>query len=260
MHIDVTIDTSEVEEAYSLLISQIDDLKTAIVYGLRDELGRNWAQIAKNELKSTRNEYLMSLEPQDEGPLAASVVLTGQLPNMIENGATAFDMQEGFKNSGKVKFTKSGAWYLTIPFRHATPGALAENEAFTSVMSDELYRLVRKMRVVNEANLPDEYQHTDVRPEITDNSGNVVYEAYKHKGPKMAGLTQYKKWYQSATQSQYMTFRRVSENSDDLAWKHPGMSAKHFGDRALKEMDIESTMARIKDDFLESVLGRDNYQ
>jgi hypothetical protein len=76
----------------------------------------------------------------------------------------------------------------------------------------------------------------------------------------MAGLTQYKKWYQSATQSQYMTFRRVSENSDDLAWKHPGMSAKHFGDRALKEMDIESTMARIKDDFLESVLGRDNYQ
>lgn len=256
MNIKIDIDISEVEQAFNLLIEQSDSLMTAVVYGLRDELARNWMEIAKRELKSTRNEYIMSLEPKDDGPFSAGVELVGEFPNMIEQGSDPHDMQKGFERSSKRKTTKDGkSWYLTIPFRHATPGAVAENVAFSSVMNDELYRLVRKSGQVKEADLPSPYDVKGVRPEITDIKGNVVYEAYQHKSPKMAGLTQYKKWYQSAGQSTYMTFRRVSPNSDPNAWKHPGLYPRTFSERALAQMDVESTIARIKDGFLDALLG-----
>ena len=54
--------------------------------------------------------------------------------------------------------------------------------------------------------------------------GDVSWKGYQRKHKKYDGLTRIIKSYQKTNQSQYITFRRVSDNSDPNSWWHPGFS------------------------------------
>ena len=69
---------------------------------------------------------------------------------MLEQGATPFDIKEGFKKSPKARHTiakynkkgkiisPGGQWYLTVPFRIGVPGTLGQ-AGFSGEMPTEMF-------------------------------------------------------------------------------------------------------------------------
>lgn len=259
--IQISIDTTEVTQALNLTQEKSLQLADSIVKGLALGLYEKWIQLAKRELGSTREDYINSLVIGDDGFLTSKVTLTGEMNNMIEQGSAPFDQKEGFSKSSKRKTKADGGWYLTVPFRHAVPGSVGESSHFSSVMPETLYeRLIEEYHetgeeklTVKEKNLPKELQTKGVRKELTVPKTNRVFEAYKHKSAQYAGITKITKTYNNATQSQYMTFRRVSDKSDPNSWIHPGFNAFKLGEKALGEMDVNSMIAKMKDKFIDEL-------
>lgn len=199
------------------LIGKIaDPLENALRNSVQTSLSiirDRWQREAQNKLKTTRTDYLLGLDfnsivyPLDSDGFIGSVELNGKLPNMVETGFSPFDMKVGFGKSSKVKKTKSGGWYLTIPFRHSTPNS---NGSFGSPMPKSVYNVAKKL-------FPNGRMST---------KGNLgrSWTGYQHKSNIYDGLQRIVKSYKKATQSQYYTFRRVSNNSDPTSWHHPGFS------------------------------------
>ena len=147
---------------------------SAAVYG-------NWVALAKQNLKSTLPEYLQHLHQVDKGRLEKQIVLSGVLPTMIENGASAFDMKEGFRKSQKAVLTvpvynkkgalvKEGGWYLTVPFRIGVPGTLGQ-AGFSGAMPQEIYDLVLKQSTkesLPSSAIPSPYDIPSSREQINE--------------------------------------------------------------------------------------------
>ena len=169
-----------------------------------------WQQQAQQKLHSTLPLYLLGLDinsilyPLEGNPFAGAVELRGKFPVMLEKGFSQFDMKIGFSNSKHKIAKKDGGWYLTIPMRHSTPGSYM----YGNTMSKDMYGVAKK--------LPDKGKLT------IKGSGDKSWTGYQHKSNKYDGLTRIIKSYNKAKQSQYFTFRRVSDKSDPLSWKHPG--------------------------------------
>ena len=115
----ITIDLTGLQAQFGLAASQIEMLTETCVNVVATAIYANWEALAKQELNSTRAEYLQNLNNVDRGRFSKQIVLSGTLPNMIEQGASPFDMKEGFKKSNKVKYTFSEFlqlsdhnWYL----------------------------------------------------------------------------------------------------------------------------------------------------
>lgn len=172
-----------------------------------------WQREAQNKLKTTRVNYLLGLDidaivyPLDPNGFIGKVELKGKLPNMVEKGFSAFDMKIGFGKSSRVHRTKGGGWYLTIPFRHTTPNS---NGGFGAPLPKDVYNVAKKLAPGG-------------RLSVKGNLGRS-WTGYQHKSNIYDGLQRIVKSYKKATQSQYFTFRRVSNNSDPLSWYHPGFT------------------------------------
>ena len=63
---------------------------------------------------------------------------------------------------------------------------------------------------------------------LREGVGGVGLLRPHHKTDLYSGMVRQEKTYESATQNQYTTFRRVSTNSDTRAWIHPGIEARHL--------------------------------
>ena len=169
-----------------------------------------WQTEVQQKLNSTRPLYLMGLNfdsiqyPYDGNAFAGAVVLKGQFPNMLEKGWGAFDMKIGFGKSKRITKKKNGGWYLTIPIRHSTPGSFM----YGKPMPKDVYNSAKKLGNGEHLSYPG--------------LGDKSWTGYQRKHKTYDGLTRIVKSYQNATQSQYMTFRRVSDKSDPLSWWHPG--------------------------------------
>src|SRR5690554_665115 len=101
--IPITIDTRDLAQEFSLSREQVDDLLSFTVKGITSRFASLWEQEAKKGLKSTRKTYIRSLYVGEEGRFKGVVILRGKLPNMVEQGASPFDMKEGFSKSAKRK-------------------------------------------------------------------------------------------------------------------------------------------------------------
>ena len=103
----IVIDLSGLQNQFGLSPKSIDMLTETCVNAVTAAIYANWQALAKQKLNSTLPEYTQNIIKVDKGRFDKQLVLTGILPNMIEQGASAFDMKEGFKRSGKVKYTIS---------------------------------------------------------------------------------------------------------------------------------------------------------
>ena len=200
----IKIDLTGLKGQLGLTDAQINQLTETCVNTVAAKFYADWQALAKRELKSTAEEYVRNLILVDKGRFEKQIVLTGILPNMIEQGASAFDMKEGFKKSSKVKFTipvykttksgqvmvhKGGLWYLTIPFRIGVPGTLGQ-AGFSSVMPQEVYNAMRASGgTLNEGDVPSPYDAHRQRAAIAQTNDNPYYAAYTHKNSIFAGLT-----------------------------------------------------------------------
>jgi hypothetical protein len=263
--IPVLIDTRDVAAEFNLTREDVNAMVSSTIKSLTATFARNWDSVAKQSLGSTRQIYRSSIVVGEQGPFTGYVMLVNQLPNMIESGAAPFDMKVGFSQSSKRKSSKGGGWYLTVPFRMATPGSLGESEAFSSVMPQTVYAAVKSKqtqqtalggttqqgRGLSASEIPSDYQIPKSRAMIQ--AQDKVFEEYKHKHSIYEGLRKGSKTYQSATQGQYVTFRRVSSNSDANSWINKGLQARNLAERALAMTNIPVEVDRSVDKFLQSL-------
>lgn len=171
-----------------------------------------WQTEVQNKLNSTRPLYLQGLSfdsimyPFEGNVFSGAVQLQGKFPNMLETGFSAFDMKIGFSKSDHKIQKKDGGWYLTIPIRHSTSGSFMYGNA----MPKSVYNQAKKLPSGGTLSFPG--------------AGDVSWKGYQRKNKTYDGLQRIVKSYQKTSQSQYMTFRRVSDKSDPNSWWHPGFA------------------------------------
>lgn len=262
----INIDTRPLIEPFLVDKESIRNITQSVVEGVSWALYNEIREKASSDLRSTRPIYLRNLVQPDIGPLKGTIVLTGSLPNMLEQGATAFDMKEGFLKSSKAKQGKDGNKYLTIPFRWAGAGSLGESEAFSGVLPTEIQAMLKGIKAsktifggkkVIGSGLDvkgTKFGSVLTRGAFQNLKTKRTFGSYTHKTPMHQGITKQWTTYEKAMQTQYMSFRRVSLASDKNSWIHPGMTAKKFFERAHESLDIESLMGNIIDQELE-ILG-----
>ena len=101
----IEIDLTGLKKQFGLCATDINLLTEICVNEVSAAIYLNWVSLAKQNLKSTLPEYLQNLHKVDKGRFEKQIVLTGVLPTMLENGASAFDMKAGFLKSAKIKNT-----------------------------------------------------------------------------------------------------------------------------------------------------------
>lgn len=199
----------------NVLANQIEAAAISSVSATMIASKNKWESIAANKLHTTRADYLLGLNAEDslEFPDAFTGVLTlrGKWPNKLEKGFGAYDIKDVLKNSPKVKHTKDGGWYITVPFRHRTPGT-SGSAAGGQAMPGDIYSRARVL-AANTGRLTGTEQQYPPRRSWT---------GYQHKSGIFEGMKRNVKKYDKAIQSTYVTFRRVSNNSDPDSWWHPG--------------------------------------
>ena len=193
-----------------------------------------WQREAQNKLKTNRMDYLLGLNfnstvyPLDSDGFSGSIQLVGETANKIETGRNAFDMKIGFSKSNKITKTKSGGWYLTIPFRHTTPNS---NGTFGTPMPRDVYAVAKKLAA---------------NSKLSVKGGNKTSKTgYVHKSYIYDGMQRIVKSYSNSNYGQYYTFRRVSNNSDPQSWWHPGQKGVKIA---------ESIMPFAKQTFMEVLI------
>lgn len=250
---NITFDISDVVAEFKLNKQQIDQISNATSKAVTLEIYRNWRDAAEKGLSSTRNGYIQGLLMNNVDFTTNSITLVGKLNNMLENGCSAFDMKTGFEKSMKAKRARNGKWYITIPFRFGTPGALGESSAFTNILPNEVYNLVKNFdpqqteiggkirggQSLKPGDIPEQYQAPKARNSVINTVINKTFDAYTHKSSIYAGIQKSSKTYESASQGSYNSFRRVSVNSDPMSWIHQGLVQRNFSQTALENTDID---------------------
>lgn len=264
----ITIDLSGLKGQFGIDDAVLDQLTETCVNAVTAIIYANWEALAKQRLKSTLPEYVQNIIKVDKGRFSKQIVLTGILPNMIEQGASAFDIKEGFKKSPKVRHTiakygkkgkvisPGGAWYLTIPFRIGVPGTLGQ-AGFSGAMPTEVYNVMRKRSSglgLNKAEIPSPYDLPLTRAAIPATPNNPYYAAYTHKNSIYEGMTKRTAQYAKTSQNTYGTFRRAGENSDPLSWIHKGITPYNLAEEAVRITDVDTIVENEVTQFLDTIL------
>ena len=209
---------------------------------------------AQKKLTSSADDYKRGLqEPEfaikrrlpSNPTTVATIALVGWLPNVVEHGWEGGDMKAALLGGRSAKTGENGR-YVTIPFRHMTPGTTgrfgqpmgASHAKSGTATREEAARLGRRIhRMAKELGASTTHAGSSgTRWGDRLPAGQAPKLRGHHKTDIFAGMTKMSKTYAKGTQNQYMTFRRVSENSDPRAWLHPGIEARHLMRDAVKEI------------------------
>ena len=186
---------------------------------------------------------------------------------MLEQGASPFDIKEGFKKSKKVKYTiakynvkgkqikAGGDWYLTVPFRIGVPGTLGQ-AGFSGQIPQEVYDVMQKkgLHTLQVGDIPSPYDVPKSRAAIAATPNNPYYAQYTHKNSIYEGLTRRTAQYAKTSQNTYGTFRRAGANSDPLSWIHKGFTPYDIAGKAVQKTDVDTIVENEVTSFLETVL------
>lgn len=255
MVVPINIDLSDLVEEFNLSQDQSTFLGASIIDAVVTEYQLRWENLINRELRTTRNEYKRGVFIERESPLSVTFGLTNRassIPLMIEEGQPPFDEKEGFRNSSKKKTAQDGGWYIDIPFRHATPGAVANSGLFASIMSNNIYKEVKNRGRLSFMDLPAKDSVIGERKAI--NRLGVNKPAYIHKASIYEGLTKVNiASTQNEKRSGYFTWRRVSENSDPNSWWNGGIVPYKLMDKALEQAKIDVVADKVIDQFLNAM-------
>jgi hypothetical protein len=241
------IDFSEVIDEFALTYEEASGLGDRLVSAVTQQVLNNWRKEAAKGLHGTRSRYIRGLTVVERGRLENAIVLKGKFNNMIEQGISSFDMKVGFANSSKAKQRADGTgWYLTIPFRWATPDALGENEAFSGVMPKEVHAAAKRKA---KGDVVMAVKPSDI-PAILSKRKKV-----HHKTGLYEGIQRTKSLKEEANErgGGYISFRRVSDRSDKRAFFHPGFKARDFAAKALNNSNLQVTIDNEIDTYIAEI-------
>jgi len=255
MIIPIQIDTSSLVRQFNLDKSCVETMCDNIVKSVTADYAQQLEQTVLRSLHSSRVIYANAIRVIDTGRLMGRVMVdyTNPLVKALEEGQSSYDMKPSMLNSPKAKEGKGGKKYISVPFRWATPNAIADSAVFSGKMDYAVYKEAvkldnRQSLVLTNTNLPTTYQDVKRRPEVTDSEGKRRFESYVHKSSVYEGIT--KVTDKVTGQNRYMSFRRVSENSSPGSWIHPGFQAGNFTQQALEDFDIAASISRQIDNEL----------
>lgn len=254
-NIPIFIDTQSISQDYIVTKEDMDNLLHEALVTVRKMLAENWDKLAAENLGEVRDTYRKNIVEIDEGKFKGAVVLTGFLPNALEQGSGPFDLKPMFATSSKKKASKGGGWYLDIPFQHGTPNALGAGMA--SKMPAGVYNAIKKKEAnqpLKAQELPKNQQQTTSKTVTMPNSG--IKTEYQTKAPQYQGLTKIKDTTTGKTKG-YFTFRRVSDKSDPASWIHPGFpTPMNLAQQAVDDLNTERAISDLLDNFLSKFLQR----
>jgi hypothetical protein len=180
--------------------------------------------------------------PANGDALTGEVVSLSPHGEIVENGIKPFDMKQTHLNGPKSQVGKDGKRYVTIPFRHNVPGSTAIGNA----MPKEVYAKAMQLAVSRRNGLlvhwfsAKKYEWGD---RLSENDSGVKQRPHwttsKYTSMvKMAGRPH----------TQYLTFRRISENSKPESWRHPGVAPRPVT-QAVEEMARDEVIQLIRTGF-----------
>ena len=248
----VTVDVSDLmAEVTRQLPSRADMMEIKRTVGT--SALKFWRDQADKHLKGTSREYVQGLSYKEKGT-RAFITLSGQLPNMVENGFPGGDMRDWLLKGPNAKMGKNGM-YNTIPFRHGTPGTGGRNVG--PPMPRAVYNAAKKLeeptrstakKLTQQGGQPVIYGHR-LSPDMKNATRRLKEILTTKKKPWHttgihSGMIREEKTYKNDTQNQYTTFRRISRNrrsgkdpeSGQMrdSWMHPGIKPRHY---AMKTRD-----------------------
>lgn len=167
--------------------------------------------------------------------------LTGEVTSLsphgrfVEYGIRPYDMKQTHLSGSKVKISKKGTKYVTIPFRHNVPGQNAIGDA----MPDQVYQQAKQMMYSRRYD-DGSYSWGDRLPSSLGGANEKPHwTTGKYTGMVKMGQPGH---------SQYLTFRRLSENSKPEAWRHPGTDPRPVTE-AVSEKVKDQVISLIRTGF-----------
>lgn len=243
MYIPIKINLDDLIEEFELSPSQVFNLGSNLTNELSDTFFSALKQRVNSSLKSARGIYLKNLTIETLDPLTKEIVLSGWLPNAIEQGISPFDMKVGFSKAKNVKISVEGNWYMSIPFLYSTPESSGETG---KSLPTEVHEVVKKAKSpLKDNQVPESYK----LHQIKQIAGGGTYQ---HKNSIYTGL---KKNEQG--NSAYINFRRVGATSDPNVFMHPGIQQKDFFGKSL--LDIESEIPILADKIIDDFLANEGF-
>lgn len=219
-----------------------------ILRGLGAAAYAAWVKLAQETLKSTARDYIGALT-LEHYPKREEVVLTGLLPNMVENGWPGGDMRGWMLKGPKVKTAKDGSRYLAVPFRHGTPGTHGRNVGV--VMPPEVYRAARRLAPTTSVHhAPTGRMRTAWGQRLMPhNKGlrkdtraalNTLMRPWHTTSIHTGMLKRVTTYPSGAKSTAYQTFRTISSKTpeDPRSWFHGGIVARNLGPKVQSQLSV----------------------
>lgn len=252
-----------IPEALSSVLGE--DLIEAILDNLAALARHQWILQAQRQLSSSKSDYIRGIQEITVRKKEREIVLVGWLPNAVEKGLDPFDLRKTLLGEGKGKVAKAGHRYRAIPFRHGTPGTEGEagpvmgmrygpqgasslswasgglmEKAEAVALGKAVYRAAKALKGRKGLNTGQAKGRVQVQ---------VPKLAPWHKTDIYAGMRKERHTYEKAVQSQYVTFRTISEKQP-AGWIHPGILARGLIGQ------VENYVARIAPKAIEATVNR----
>ncbi len=247
------IEVIDISKAIPPELLAYTEVISAIVPDIAEAARTEIIRLANERLGTSTEDYVQGVSPVKyhfpNGKIppgehvVATITLLGEMPNRIEQGWAGGDMKPALLAGPNAKTGEHGR-YNTVPFRHGTPGTSGRNfpamgsqfmPGFrmgpsgviqTGTSKDHARKLGKAVHRAAKA-LAGTVSHPGKGVSYGERlkAGMAPLLRPHHKTDVFAGMIREEKTYKKTTQSQYITFRRVSENSDPGAWIHPGIEA-----------------------------------
>lgn len=226
----------------AMLAALDQDLVDQVLRDLATAARAKWIKLAQQELHTSRSAYLAGIQEVEVVPGAASVVLVGMLPTIVEQGMEETDMRTTLlgpnvpvvpRGQRGKHATADGHFYRSIPFRHSTPGSeglvappmgSAYGVEAAGELGKKVYAAAKKLEATK--GLPG--QKTQWGGRLPAGLAPKLRE--HHKTDIYAGMVRQGKVYEKATQSQYHTFRTISTRNP-IGWIRPATQGLNLADK-----------------------------
>lgn len=253
--INFAVDISDTIQEFQLQPAEITSVSDYLLDRMVDEVMGKWETIINANLHGTRDEYKRGMYTERPNDNTAIIGLNGRenkLAMMIEGGASVFDIKQGFERSEKRTEKEDGGWYLTIPFRHATSESIMDMQV--PGMKSSVLDFMKQGNTMEQSTLPAPFDKIQTHS-MSLNTGSIL--TYVHKAPIYEGM--HRKDISSTQKEKrggYMTFRRVSDKSDESSWMHPGFVARDFMGQAMQEADLSVLVDNAIQDWLDAKFSK----
>jgi len=211
--------------------AEVAEYRSQVLFTVMGAAHAEIARLVQQNLHSLRSAYMQALNlssPADIKENGKAVIeLIGALPNMIEQGASSWDLRTTLLDKNPKKKTgKDGTTYASIPFRHTTPGS-------HGAMPENVYNEAKKLTpTLTSAKAAKTQWGGSLQ------SGLAPKQKAHHTTDIYTGMYRYAKTYKAKKGGQYKSFRTISSrtsvdpnatgNRNPASWIHPGFVARNF--------------------------------